>query len=69
MTPDSLVRQLHDQGADPREFALALIDLLVWLDAGDHTTDQLAERYRMTPAQALQAVMRHEATVQGTTGF
>jgi len=32
------------------------------ISSGDHTTDQLAERYRMTPAQALQAVMRHETT-------
>lgn len=67
MSPESLVRQLHDQGIDPRDFALALLDQLVWLDAGDHTADQLAQRYRMTPAQALQAVMRHEATAQRTT--
>lgn len=69
MPPDSLVRQLHNQGADPREFALALLDLLVWLDAGDHTTDQLAERYRMTPTQALQAVLRHDATTHQTPRF
>lgn len=60
MNPESLVLQLHQQGIEPRDFALALLDLLIWLDAGDHTTDQLAERYRMTPGQALQAVQRHE---------
>ncbi|WP_287365172.1 hypothetical protein [Thauera sp.] len=68
MTPESLVRQLHDHGADPREFALSLIDFLVWLDAGDHDLDQLAERFRMTPAQAFQAVTRRQqVTSQITT--
>lgn len=60
MTPECLIRQLHDQGIDPRDFALAMLDQLVWLDADDHTADQLAQRYRMTPAQALKAVMRRE---------
>lgn len=69
MTPESLVRQLSDQGTDPRDFALALLDLLVWLDAGDHSIDQLAERYRMTPAQAFHAVGRHEASTQLTSRF
>ena len=52
-TLESLVRQLNDQGTDPREFALDLLDFVVWLDAGDHNLDQLAEHYRLTPAQAL----------------
>jgi predicted alpha/beta-hydrolase family hydrolase len=63
MTPETLVRLLHDQGADPREFALSLIDFLVWLDAGDHNLDELAERFRMTPAQALKAVNRREIAI------
>lgn len=68
MSPENLVRQLHDNGTDPREFALALIDFLVWLDAGDHDLDQLAERFRMTPAQAFQAVTRRQqVTSQITT--
>lgn len=67
MTPETIVRQLHDHGADPREFALSLIDFLVWLDAGDHNLDQLAERFRMTPAQALQAVMRRQQAVSQIT--
>lgn len=68
MSPENLVRQLHDNGTDPREFALALIDFLVWLDAGDHNLDELGERFRMTPAQAFQAVTRRQqATSQITT--
>jgi hypothetical protein len=67
MTPEILVRQLNDQGIDPREFALDLLDFVVWLDAGDHNLDQLAEHYRLTPAQALRAVMRRESLAAQVT--
>lgn len=67
MTPESLVRQLSDQGTDPRDFALDLLDFVVWLDAGDHNLDQLAEHYRLTPAQALRAVMRRESLAAQVT--
>ena len=38
-----------------------------WLDAGDHNLDQLAEHYRLTPAQALRAVMRRESLAAQVT--
>ncbi len=59
-TPEALVRQLSEQGIDPRQFARDLSDLLVWLDAGDHHPDEIAQRYAMNPTDVDLALYRYQ---------
>lgn len=64
MSPETLVRQLHDQGIEPRAFALELMDFVIWLDAGDHSVEQLAERYGITEFQAASAIARRSTATR-----